>query len=68
MFGNPPEVFIPTMILNGENIAIFVPEALRQAGSTGAHRLVGATWTPNGVRAAMHAGFRDITNTTHPAW
>ena len=25
VFGNPPEVFIPTMILNGENIAIFVP-------------------------------------------
>jgi hypothetical protein len=56
------------MIVNGENIAAFVPEGLRQAGATTPHRLVGATWTPSGVRAMMLTSFRDITNTAHSGW
>jgi hypothetical protein len=68
VFGNLEEEFIPTMIVNGENIAAFVPEGLRQAGATRPHRLVGATWTPSGVRAMMLTSFRDITNTAHSGW
>ena len=48
--------------------AILVPEGLGQAGLTGPHRLVGATWTASGVRAAMLTSFRDRTNTTHSGW
>jgi hypothetical protein len=68
VFGNPTEEFIPTMIMNGENTAVVVPEVFRQAGATTPHRLVGATWTPSGVPAHLRAGFRDITNTAHSGW
>ena len=68
VFGNPAEAFVPTMIVNGENIAPIVPVALQEAGATTPHRLVGATWTPSGQRAAMLATFRDVTNTTQSSW
>jgi hypothetical protein len=67
VFGNPGEAFVPTMIVNGENVAKFAPIVFGEAGATTPQRLVGATWTPSGTRAAMLASFRDITK-THSGW
>jgi hypothetical protein len=68
VFGNPEKEFIPTMIMNGENIATIAPVVFQEAGVTTPHRLVGATWGPSGVRAVMLPAYRDVANTAHPGW
>ncbi len=68
VFGNPAEAFIPTMIVNGENVAKFAPVVFQQAGATTPQRLTGATWNRSGVPAQMIAGYRDVTNTSQPSW
>jgi hypothetical protein len=54
--------------VNGENIAPIVPVVLQEAGATTPHRLVGATWTPSGQRAAMLAAFRDVGSPDTSGW
>jgi hypothetical protein len=68
VFGNSGDAFVPTMIVNGENIAPIVPVVLQEAGATTPHRLVGATWTPSGQRAAMLAAFRDVGSPDTSGW
>ena len=68
VFGNPEEEFVPTMIMNGENVAKFAPIVFREAGATTPHRFTGATWTRSGEPVAMVAGYRDVANIDQPGW
>lgn len=68
MFGNPAEAFIPTMIVNGENVAKVAPVVYQQAGATTPQRLTGATWNRSGEPAQRIAGYRDVTNISQPGW
>ena len=65
VFGNPAEAFIPTMIVNGENVAKFAPAVFQQAGATTPHRLTGATWNRSGVPAQiMRQAPENLTTST----
>jgi hypothetical protein len=68
VFGNPEDEFVPTMILNGENVAKFAPIVFQEAGATTPHRLTGATWNRSGEPVQWQIGYRDITNTAHSGW
>ena len=68
MFGNSGEGFVPTMIVNGENVATLMPYVFQEAGATTPQRLVGATWAPSGVRAVMLAAYRDVGSPDTSGW
>lgn len=68
MFGNPEEAFVPTMIVNGENVAKFAPIVFQEAGATTPQRLVGVTWNRSGEPVQVLAGYRDVTNISDPGW
>ena len=68
VFGNPEEAFVPTMIVNGENVAKFAPIVFQEAGATTPQRLVGVTWNRSGEPVQVLAGYRDVTNISDPGW
>jgi hypothetical protein len=68
VFGNLAEEFLPTMITNGRNVASLVPTVIDQAGLSGPHRLVGATWTANGAATAMLGAYRALSQQAGSGW
>ncbi|HEY1157454.1 MAG TPA: hypothetical protein VGE95_14335 [Arthrobacter sp.] len=68
VFGNLTEEFLPTMITNGQDIASHIPTVMDQAGRSGPHRLVGATWTANGGTAAMLGAYRELSQQAGSGW
>lgn len=68
VFGNLPAEFIPTMIVRGENVATRFPDVTAQAGLSGPHRLVGATWTANGETTMLLGVFRELSQQSGSGW
>lgn len=68
VFGNLSEEFLPTMITNGHNVASLVPLVMNQAGRSGPHRLVGATWSANGPATAMVGAYRALSQQAGSGW
>lgn len=68
VFGNLNEEFLPTMITNGHNVASLVPLVMNQAGRSGPHRLVGATWSANGAGTAMVGAYRALSQQAGSGW
>jgi hypothetical protein len=64
----PEEALVPTMIVNGENVAKFAPIVFREAGATTPHRFTGATWNRSGEPVQVLSGYRDVANIDHSGW
>lgn len=68
VYGNLKGKFIPTLIINGNNIAEAAPEALKGANA-GPARLVGVTW--NAFRQPgrlMVTAYRELSKQTGSGW
>lgn len=68
VFGNTTASFVPSLIVAGNDLARTVPHAVNQAGTTGPHRLVGATWNRNGEMGVMLGAYREIAKQTGDGW